>query len=147
MKLPKDIERRCLELAGASKPRTAARPPKKLASGWLVEVELPCRVYSVLNSRLHHMERHRRAKVQADTLRVCLLRAGLGGWRVPMPVVVTWTHRGRVMDGHDNLRAAFKALSDDLSKWLGLDDSDDRIEWRYEQRPGAGGVTVRIEGA
>ncbi len=70
---------------------------------------------------------------------VDLLAAGVG-------VRVTLTRLGgRKMDA-SNVVAAFKFVQDCCADWLGVDDADPRIEWRYGQKPGGdNGVEVRLE--
>lgn len=56
----------------------------------------------------------------------------------PLPVVVRLTRVGsgpRPLDG-DNLQRALKAVRDVVAEWLGADDADPRIRWRYKQRRG-----------
>lgn len=47
----------------------------------------------------------------------------------------------------DNLRQAFKAIRDEVTRWLGLtNDNDPRLLWRYQQGSlGRGCHQVRIE--
>lgn len=53
------------------------------------------------------------------------------------PCVVTLTRIApRRVDAHENLRAGFKSAVDAVADWIGLDDADERIEWRYAQRRG-----------
>lgn len=149
MKLPKDLERKVLDLAGGGgRKRPPRRPAKKLAAGWAVELALPCVVVSELNRRDHWAVRKRRFDVHRDTFRAVLAEAGLAEWWPLMPVAVTLTRVGRQpMDAHDGLRSAFKGLVDAVADWLGLDDGDERVEWRYAQEAGTPGVRLRIEGA
>lgn len=52
----------------------------------------------------------------------------------PLPVRVTLTRFGaRELDG-DNLQRSLKAVRDSVAAWLGLDDRDRRIRWRYRQQ-------------
>lgn len=55
---------------------------------------------------------------------------------LPLPLVVTLTRVGtgtKPLDD-DNLRRALKAVRDVVARWLGADDGDRRIRWRYRQR-------------
>lgn len=48
----------------------------------------------------------------------------------------------------DSVPASAKHIRDGIADWLGCDDRDPRIEWRYEQRhcpPKSCGVAVRIQ--
>lgn len=59
--------------------------------------------------------------------------------------IVAATHRR--LDG-DNLAAGYKPLRDAIAAWLGVDDTDDVVEWSYGQVRCSGDegtiVTVRI---
>jgi hypothetical protein len=67
--------------------------------------------------------------------------------RFPLPVVVKLTRIGQKRLDDDNLRMALKAVRDCVAAWLGLrDDSDPRVRWEYDQRPGyVGGCLIRIK--
>jgi hypothetical protein len=80
--------------------------------------------------------------LQKNALRLALYNCPL---RVPSPpLTVTWIHVGPRMDEGDNLPRAFKAMRDGLAAWLGVDDGNECVEWRYSQRLGAPGVEVCI---
>lgn len=123
---------------------------------WSLSLTVPTRVKSEANSREHWAVRNRRKKEQWAALALAasfLCERGMPkrGSLFPMttakPLVVTWTHIGRKMDRHENLPAAFKGLTDYLSMLFDLDDGqEDLVTWRYEQRAGAPGVEVRIDG-
>lgn len=42
----------------------------------------------------------------------------------------------------DNLAGSLKAVRDAIAEWLGLDDRDPRVAWKYAQRRGAWAVEV-----
>lgn len=73
------------------------------------------------------------------------------GRRLPaLPCVVT-LQRVAPSSGldDDNLRGSLKFVRDAIAKWLGLDDRDPRIEWRYGQERGQRGfyaVRVTVQG-
>lgn len=55
--------------------------------------------------------------------------------------------RQRVLDD-DNLASGFKATRDGVADWLGVDDGDKRLTWRYAQEKGAPkfyGVRIEVE--
>jgi hypothetical protein len=55
----------------------------------------------------------------------------------PPPYAITLTRVGpRTLDD-DNLASGFKAVRDGVADWLGIDDGDKRLTWRYAQRKGA----------
>ena len=55
--------------------------------------------------------------------------------------------RGRLMDEHDNLKAACKPLVDAIAASLGVPDDDPRIRWQYSEAVTSGelGVIVMME--
>ena len=62
----------------------------------------------------------------------------------PTPVIVTLTRcAGRLLDD-DNAIAGFKGVRDEVADWLGVDDRDPRVTWRYAQERSKG-YAVRIE--
>jgi hypothetical protein len=77
--------------------------------------------------------------------------------RVALPVTVTLTrHAAGSLDKHDGLPSAFKSVVDELAVWLGLpvnkrghaDDSDPRVEWKYDQAKcprGTTWISIRFE--
>lgn len=53
-----------------------------------------------------------------------------------LPVEVLFTRYGRHMDGHDSLAAAFKHVTDEVTRLLGLRNDDTKeVVWRFDQRP------------
>lgn len=62
---------------------------------------------------------------------------------VPCAVTLTRVAPSNGLDS-DNLQGGLKAVRDELAVWLGVDDRDPRVEWKYAQRRGAWGVEVSI---
>lgn len=64
----------------------------------------------------------------------------------PLCVTVTRVHPGRGLDPHDNLPGACKHVVDAIADWLGRDDRDPSITWRYAQKSCGKevGVGIRI---
>lgn len=56
------------------------------------------------------------------------------------------SYRRRLLDAHDNLAFSFKRVTDRIAADLGVQDNDERIEWRFYQvkTDGDEGCTVRI---
>jgi hypothetical protein len=105
----------------------------------VIAVEVPVRTVSESNARGHWSKRAGRAKAQRGLVALMLrarakapkLRPIVGG------LVVTLTRIApRALDD-DNLRGALKACRDGVADWLGVDDRDRRVEWRYAQKRGA----------
>lgn len=62
------------------------------------------------------------------------------GWRVAITA-----HVGKQWDG-DNLQAGCKQVRDGIAEFLGVDDNDGAVEWRYGQcvNPQSPGIRVEI---
>lgn len=114
----------------------------------VIEIDLPIRILSEMNRREHWRTVRKRAREQQHAVHYSLVnfrpllelvKAGR--------IVVTFTRIApQTIDSHDNLRAGFKACADAVARLLGIDDSDERIEWRYEQEHGRTySARVRIE--
>lgn len=101
-----------------------------------LKVVLPIKIVSVSNLREHYMVRAKRSKVHRHTAATMLRAAG----KPPAPPVsVTLTRIGARTLDTDNLSSGCKAARDGIADWLGLDDGDERITWRYGQQKGAAG--------
>jgi hypothetical protein len=112
----------------------------------VVAFTLPLHLASAGNARhAHWRQRHRATKKLRGS--VALIARAYGVRPIVGPVVVRLTRVApRPLDGHDNLRAAFKACVDQLTAEMGLTtDADARVEWRYEQARGPSAVRVEIE--
>lgn len=98
-------------------------------------IEIPLRIESEANMRgMHWAAKARRTKAARST--TCLVLRSKGP-RVALPVVVELVRVApRALDD-DNLRGALKAVRDGVADWLGVDDRDARVEWRYAQARGA----------
>lgn len=121
-------------------------------------VEWPMALPSVSNLREHWATRAKRVKAQREatwlgmkrgktmTLVVRALEPDSAELTPATPLVVTLTRVApRQLDSHDNLRAAFKAVVDAVAEYLGVDDRDPRIEWRYAQAKGPAAVRIEFQ--
>ncbi len=52
--------------------------------------------------------------------------------------------RGRLLDGHDNLRAALKPLVDAIAETMGVPDDHPGIAWEYSQAETTGQACVIV---
>ena len=99
----------------------------------MISVTAPIATVSETNQREHWAKQYRRRKSQRRTAYFLL-----SNHKPPLPpYIVTVTRISpRKLDGHDNLTSALKATVDGVADYLGMDDGDDRIEWRYGQERG-----------
>lgn len=81
----------------------------------------------------HHRGRH----VKAQRAVVCQAwNLTFRGLTPALPVEVLMTRYGRHMDAHDSLAAAFKHVTDEVTRLLGLrNDDTEEVSWKYDQRP------------
>lgn len=104
------------------------------------------RLVNPTNEHAHWRVRQKRAKEQRSVAAM-VCRSQFGTPPAP-PLTITITRVGPGELDSDSLPASGKHLRDGIADWLGLDDGDRRIEWRYEQsRAGRGeyAATIRIE--
>ena len=104
-------------------------------------IEIPIRIESEANLREHHQRRARRAR---DHRRAAFYT--LHGQPKPeLPCTVVLTRIGRRDLDDDNLAGGFKACRDGIAQWLGIDDADPRVSWRYAQRRDPSRYSAEVE--
>lgn len=103
-------------------------------------VAFPLRLGLGLNSREHWRKRAERVKRERAATREAFLLRPLPAW----PVVITITRVGRRRCDSDTIPGAAKAVRDEIAAMYGVDDGDERYEWKYEQRQ-AGEYMVVVE--
>lgn len=108
-----------------------------------IEVSLPLRTRSTLNTREHWSQRAKRAQAERALIRMRL--AGVRGWPPALPVNVTLTRVGPRELDDDNLQGACKATRDGVADALGVDDGSEDVQWLYAQEKGAYEVRVKVE--
>ena len=88
-----------------------------------------------------------KARKQREAVTIVLNVATRTPPALPLLVTVTRVAPGRGLDAHDNLPGACKHVVDAVAKWLGIDDRDPRVSWRYDQKADGKtvGVGIRIE--
>lgn len=92
------------------------------------------------NDREHWATKARRVRSERVSV-AWAVRVGFGSAAaVGLPCVVTLTRvaPSSGLDG-DNLQGSLKACRDGVADWLGVDDADARVTWRYNQRRGKTG--------
>lgn len=105
---------------------------------------LPIKTVSTLNTREHWSKRAKRAKSQR---KAAFLTVAHMARATPLPVVVTLERLSpsNGLDG-DNLQGSLKSVRDGIADCYGIDDRDERIEWRYSQRRAwEYGVSITVE--
>lgn len=95
------------------------------------------------NTRLAGIIRTRAKAKQRETVALHL-RAKGDLPSLPVDVTITRIAPSRGLDPHDGLGAALKGTIDEVAKALGVDDRDDRVRWRLDQRRGPYAVEIRI---
>jgi hypothetical protein len=119
----------------------------------VISVTLPMRLPNPTNKREHWGTKAARTKRQRGAVTLALKTSvyqpdwyGLGILRRKLVVTLTRIAPRRYhLDGHDNLRAAFKACVDAVAAHYGVDDADQRVVWKYQQQVGPYGVRIKVE--
>lgn len=98
------------------------------------------RTVSALNVREHYMQRSKRVKAEREATAWALKYVKV---KPSLPCVVTLTRSapGGGLDD-DNLPGALKGVRDEVAAWLGVDDRNPAIEWRYAQCRGPYSVEI-----
>ena len=103
-------------------------------NGEAMRLEIPLRLPSLANERMHWRARAKRVAQQRLAL---ALAWGRKRFDLSASAVVTLTRVAPRDLDDDNLAYAFKAIRDEVAKRLGLaDDRDPRVRWAYGQRRG-----------
>lgn len=110
----------------------------------MLEVRVPIKTVSALNVREHWRVRSKRVK--AERTAVAWAMSCTDAPRLPVTVLLTREGK-RVLDS-DNLQGSMKASRDAVADWLGCNDADPRIEWKYAQAIAKDyGVVILVEPA
>lgn len=76
-----------------------------------------------------------RDKITRKSAIKAAIKAALPELRFPLPCVVILARQGGKQLDEDNLLRSFKPVRDAIADWLGCDDADKRIVWKYRQTP------------
>ncbi|MEO8021094.1 hypothetical protein [Polaromonas sp.] len=109
-----------------------------------MKFNLPLKTVSLLNMREHFRVTAKRKKAHREA--VGWATAGIKPPALPVTVTLTRVSPG-TLDAHDNLPSSMKNLVDGIADWLGVDDADSRVTWRYAQekcKRGMFGVVVEV---
>lgn len=98
----------------------------------LFRAEIPLRLNSVANQRLHWAKKAKQTK--ALRYAMAIVPAGMSRH---LPLIVTMTRVApRTLDD-DNATSACKAVRDGIASKIGIDDRSPLVTWRVQQRKGA----------
>jgi crossover junction endodeoxyribonuclease RusA len=93
----------------------------------------PVRIESEANRREHWRTVAKRKATHRLQSLVALQMTRAVVWP---PCTITLTRIAPRDLDDDNLASGFKAFRDGVADWLGIDDGDNRLTWRYAQRRG-----------
>ena len=123
-----------------------------MTAQWEVTCELPMRLPSMANLRLHWATKAKTVKAQRSATGLALRttgRAFLTAWkhmdanpRLHLHCLLTRVGPRKLDD--DNLAHAFKAIRDEVAGYMGVDDGSERWTWQYAQQKGAYAVRIRL---
>lgn len=113
----------------------------------MIELRIPQLVTNSPNGPHSHWSvKNRRVRRDREATALMLTQVAK---RPELPLVVTMVREAPRMLDDDNNVASFKAVRDEITKWLGLpNDRDPRVTWRYEQQKtprGRAGTLLRFE--
>lgn len=116
----------------------------------VIETEIPVRIESSLNLRENWRTRARRNSSHRSAAWFAMKAAAKFTPDI-LPCVVTLTRVApRPLDLDNNIGGC-KSVVDGIADWLGIDDRDPRVQWRYAQaksdKPKHYTVRVRVEAA
>ena len=97
-------------------------------------VYVPTKIVSEANMREHWRKVSQRKASHRSTASAWLRAKDIHKPAPPCTITLTRV-APRVLDD-DNLASGFKAFRDGVADWLGIDDGDKRLTWRYAQRKG-----------
>ena len=112
-----------------------------------MRVGLPIKTVSLLNQREHFRATAQRKAMHRRTTTLALMATKAPAPELPATVTLTRISWG-TLDKHDNLPSAFKHIVDGVAAWIGIDDADPRVTWKYAQQKckrGQFGVILEIE--
>ena len=113
------------------------------APGYVASVLVPVEARSLNKKDNHYMSRARRVKAARQAVHWAL--KAIKKPTLPCVVMLCRIANSEGLDAHDNLPGSLKPMVDGIADWLGIDDRDDRVEWRYSQERGAAyGVRVTV---
>jgi len=114
--------------------------------GPVIETHIPVKTVSEANNHAHWRYRARRARAQRHTTRLAL-SSHLARAAVALPCVVSLTRLSTRTLDDDNLRGSLKHVRDEVAAWLGVNDADPVVQYKYGQavcKRGSEGVRVEV---
>jgi hypothetical protein len=124
-----------------------------------LQFEMRLETVTGMNVRECKYGRARRVKAERATTDGHLAMQGLARRneiRASLPLLISltrmspkakWLPDKRIFEACDDdaVPPALKGVRDEIAKWLGMDDGDQRLFFKYAQEKGPMGVRVRIE--
>jgi hypothetical protein len=96
-------------------------------------IRIPIKIESTPNQRVHWRVR---ATTNATHRAAAYFACKQAKVKRVFPCVVTLRRIAPRELDDDNLAGGFKSTRDGIADWLGINDRDKRVQWRYEQRKG-----------
>ena len=113
------------------------------APAYVASVLVPVEARSLNKKDNHYMSRARRVKAAREAVHWSLKT--IKKPVLPCVVLLCRIANSTGLDEHDNLPGSMKPMVDGVAKWLGIDDRDNRVQWRYSQERGAEyGVRITV---
>ena len=128
-------------------PRIGTRRAAKSAESYArLSVILPVKTVSEANAHTHWRLRQKRAKLQRYAAYTLVKAEAVREGGLPaLPAIITMTRLSAGKLDDDNLAGAMKHVRDGIADAYGVDDGDDRYDWRVAQeRPQKGQKTPAV---
>lgn len=102
----------------------------------MVEVELPLRLVSLANERVHWAVKSKRARLQRQAAHLAVRHALVGRGALSPALVIRIERIGLRRLDDDNLAISAKHVRDGIADALGIDDGNPCLDWKYSQSTG-----------
>lgn len=113
----------------------------------MVQVEIPLRLVSLANERVHWAVKSKRARIQRQAANLSVRHALIGNFSLEPPMVICIERIGLRRLDSDNLAIAAKHVRDGIADALGIDDGNPCLDWKYSQSTGKEySVKITIQG-
>ena len=113
----------------------------------MIEFDLPLKLSSLANERVHWAVKSKRARAQRQAAYTVCRQALIGNFSLEPPMTITIERVGKRLLDSDNLAISAKHVRDGISDALGIDDGNPCLTWVYRQSIGKEySVKITIKG-
>lgn len=102
----------------------------------MIDFELPLKLTSLANERVHWAVKAKRARAQRQAAYAVCRQALIGNFALEPPMTITIERVGPRRLDSDNLAISAKHVRDGIADALGIDDGNPCLTWDYKQSTG-----------